>query len=238
MNKNTNILLVHGAWADGSCWSKVILLLRDKGYNVTAAQIPLTSLADDIAVTQRLLAAQKEPTILVGHSYGGAVITGAANKMPQVKALVYITAFGLDAGESLASLSKQGPPSTGSLAIEPDDKGFLWINREKFQRAFAADVTSDEAYLMAAVQKPLNLASFSGEEVTPAWKTIPSWYLVCTDDQMIPPPAQEFMAKRMSATVRSVPSSHAAFMSQPGAVADIVALAAQTVVKSLELSAV
>jgi pimeloyl-ACP methyl ester carboxylesterase len=238
MNKSTNILLVHGAWADGSCWNKVALLLKEKGYNVTAAQIPLTSLADDIAVTQRLLSAQKEPTVLVGHSYGGAVITGAANATPQVKALVYITAFGLDAGESLASLSKQGPPSAGSSAIEADDKGYLWINREKFHHAFAADATNDEAYLMAAVQKPLNLASFTGEEIAPAWKTIPSWYLVCTDDKMIPPPAQEFMAKRMNATIQSVASSHAAFMSQPAAVADIVALAAQSVVKSLELTAV
>jgi len=237
MKENANILLVHGAWADGSCWSKVILLLKEKGYNVTAAQIPLTSLADDIAVTQRWLATQKEPTILVGHSYGGAVITGAANGMPQVKALVYITAFGLDAGESLASLSKQGPPSAGSAAIEGDDKGYLWINREKFHRAFAADATNDEAYVMAAVQKPLALASFAGEEVTPAWKTIPSWYLVCTDDQMIPPPAQEFMAKRMNATVRSVASSHAAFISKPAAVAEIVTLAAQSVVKSLEMVA-
>jgi pimeloyl-ACP methyl ester carboxylesterase len=237
MNK-TNILLVHGAWADGSCWSKVVLLLKEKGYNVTAAQIPLTSLADDIAVTQRLLSAQKEPTILVGHSYGGAVITGAANGSPQVKALVYITAFGLDAGESLASLSQQGPPSAGSAAIEADDKGYLWINREKFHGAFAADATDDEAYLMAAVQKPLALASFTGEEVTPAWKSIPSWYLMCTADQMIPPPAQEFMAKRMGATVKSVSSSHAPFMSKPEAVADIVAVAAESVVKSLEMAAV
>ena len=113
MKNNANILLVHGAWADGTCWSKVLLLLRAKGYSVTAAQIPLTSLADDVAVTKRLLSPQKGPTILVGHSYGGAVITGAATGMSQVKALVYITAFGLDAGESLASLSKQGPPSAG-----------------------------------------------------------------------------------------------------------------------------
>jgi pimeloyl-ACP methyl ester carboxylesterase len=237
MNENANILLVHGAWADGSCWSKVILLLKQKGYNVTAAQIPLTSLADDIAVTRRLLATQKEPTILVGHSYGGAVITGAANGMPQVKALVYITAFGLDAGESLASLSKQGPPPAGAAAIEGDDQGYLWINREKFHGAFAADVTDDEAYLMAAVQKPLNMAGFTGEEIAPAWKSIPSWYLVCSDDHMIPPPAQEFMAKRMNATVKSVASSHAPFMSKPVAVADIVALAAESVVKSLEMVA-
>jgi pimeloyl-ACP methyl ester carboxylesterase len=135
MNKDVNILLVHGAWADGSCWSKVLLLLKAGGYNVTAAQIPLTSLEDDIAVTQRLLSAQKEPTILVGHSYGGAVITGAGNGASHVKALVYITAFGLDEGESLASLSKQGPPSAGSAAIGADDKGYLWINREKFHRS-------------------------------------------------------------------------------------------------------
>src|SRR5664279_2558657 len=179
MNKNANILLVHGAWADGSCWSKVLLLLKAKGYNATAAQIPLTSLADDIAVTQRLLSAQKEPTILVGHSYGGAVITGAANGALQVKALVYVTAFGLDAGESLASLSEQGPLPPGSSAIEADDKGYLWINRQKFHRSFAADVTDDEAYIMAAVQKPLSLASFGGEETEPAGKTIRSWYLVC-----------------------------------------------------------
>ncbi len=177
MDKNANILLVHGAWADGSCWSKVLLNLKRQGYNAIAAQIPLTSLENDIAVTRRLLDAQKESTILVGHSYGGAVITGAATGMSQVKALVYITAFGLDKGESLASLSKQGPPSPGSAAIEADDKGYLWINREKFHRSFAADVTDDEAYLMAAVQKPLNLASFGGEEAVPAWKSIPSWYL-------------------------------------------------------------
>jgi pimeloyl-ACP methyl ester carboxylesterase len=230
MNKNVNILLVHGAWADGSCWRKVLLLLKAKGYTATAAQIPLTSLADDIAVTQRLLSAQKGPTILVGHSYGGAVVTGAANGVPQVKGLVYITAFGLDVGESLASLSKQGQPSPGSAAIEPDDKGFLWINREKFHKSFAADATDDEAYVMASVQRPLSMASFTGEEGTPAWKNIPSWYLLCTDDQMIPPPAQEFMAKRMGATVRSVSSSHAPFMSKPQAVADIIGLAAESLV--------
>ena len=237
MNKNTNILLIHGAWADGSCWSKVVLLLRDKGYNVTAAQIPLTSLADDIWVTQRLLSAQKGPTVLVGHSYGGAVITGAANNAPDVKALVYITAFGLDEGESLDSLSKQGPAPAGAAAIEADDNGYLWINREKFHSAFAADATNDEAYVMAAVQKPLHVAAFTGEESAAAWKTIPSWYLVCTNDQMIPPPAQELMAKRMGATVKSVASSHSPFVSHPEAVAEVIALAAQSVAKVAEMVA-
>src|ERR1700723_4381175 len=164
MNKKANIMLVHGAWADGSCWSKVILLLQAKGYNVTAAQIPLTSLENDIEVTRRLLSEHSEPTVLVGHSYGGAVITGAATATPQVKALVYITAFGLDEGESLESLSKQGPPSAGSAAITPDGLGYLWINREKFHKAFVADATKDEAAIMAAVQRPLSIASFTEKE--------------------------------------------------------------------------
>jgi pimeloyl-ACP methyl ester carboxylesterase len=229
MSKSVNIMLVHGAWADGSCWSKVILLLKAKGYNVTAAQIPLQSLTDDIEVTRRLLSAHTGPTVLVGHSYGGAVITGAATATPQVKALVYITAFGLDEGESLESLSKQGPPSPGSAAIEPDGKGFLWINRDKFHKSFAGGATDDEASIMAAVQKPLGFAAFGGQESTPAWKTIPSWYLTCTEDQMIPPPAQEFFAKRMNATVRSVASSHCPFMSHPQEVGDIIALAAESI---------
>src|ERR1700727_1376186 len=222
MSKKANVMLVHGAWADGSCWSKVILLLQAKGITVTSAQIPLTSLADDIAVTKRLLSMHKEPTVLVGHSYGGAVITGAAASAPHVKALVYITAFGLDEGESLESLRKRGPPSAGSAAIAPDGLGYLWIDREKFHTAFVADATKDEAAIMAAVQRPLSMASFTEKAGAPAWKDIPSGSLLCTDDQIIPPPAQEFLAKRMKATVRSVASSHAAFMAHPQEVANII----------------
>ena len=222
MTKKAQVMLIHGAWADGSCWSKVILLLQAKGITVTAAQIPLTSLTDDIAVTKRLLSMHKEPIVLVGHSYGGAVITGAAASASPVKALVYITAFGLDEGESLESLSKQGPPSAGSAAITPDGLGYLWINREQFHKSFVADATKDEAAIMAAVQRPLSVASFAEKEGVPAWKHIPSWYLVCTDDEMIPPPAQEFLAKRMKATARSVASSHAAFMAHPQEVANII----------------
>jgi pimeloyl-ACP methyl ester carboxylesterase len=231
MSKKPNIMLVHGAWADGTCWSKVILLLQAEGYNVTAAQIPLTSLENDIEVTRRLLADQPAPTVLVGHSYGGAVITGAATATPQVRALVYITAFGLDEGESLEALSKQGPPSPGSTAIEPDEHGFLWINREKFHESFAGGASAEEAAVMATVQKPLSFAAFSGKEAAPAWKALPSWYLQCTDDKMIPPPAQEFMAKRMKATVRSVSSSHCPFISHPQNVADIIVLAADSLNK-------
>lgn len=228
MSKKLNMMLVHGAWADASCWGKVILALQAKGFDVTAAQIPLTSLEDDIAVTRRLLSTSSEPTLLVGHSYGGAVITGAATKLPNVKGLVYITAFGLDEGESLESLASAGPPSPGSTSIAPDANGFLWIDRKTFHTSFCADATNDEAAVMAAVQKPLSLASFAGNEGTPAWRSLPSWYLMCTDDKMIPPPAQEIMAKRMGATVRSVPSSHCPFMSKPKDVADIITLAAES----------
>ena len=226
MPEEINILLVHGAWADGSCWAKVIPLLQAKGLRVTAAQIPLTSLEDDVAVTRRLLSTISAPTILVGHSYGGAVITAAGVDNPNVKGLVYITAFGLDEGESLASLSQQGSAPAGASAVEPDAQGFLWINRARFHDAFAADATEAEAAVMAVVQKPLGVASFTASCGVPAWKTVPSWYLQCTDDQMIPPPAQGFMAERMGATVRSVEASHAVFMAHPGDVADIISLAA------------
>ena len=225
MNKKTNVLLVHGAWADGSCWAKVIPLLQAKGLDVIAAQIPLTSLDDDIAVTRRMLGMRPTPTVLVGHSYGGAVITGAATGAENVKSLVYITGFGLDQGESLETLSKQGQPSAGSTAIAPDKNGFLWIDRGRFHSAFAADATEVEAAVMAAVQKPLAIAAFTGTCGTPAWKSLPSWYLQCTKDQMIPPPAQALMAERMRATVRSVASSHAPFMAHPADVAEIIALA-------------
>ncbi len=234
MNNKINVMLVHGAWADGSCWSKVILLLQEKGLHVTAAQIPLTSLEDDIAVTRRLLSMDGGPTVLVGHSYGGAVITGAATETPNVKALVYITAFGLDEGESLDSLSKQGPPSPGSTAISPDANGYLWINREKFHTAFAGGATPAEASLMSVVQKPLSMASFTGKEGVPAWKTIPSWYLVSTNDQMIPPPAQEFMAKRMGATVQYVPASHVSFLSHPNEVAAMIFDAAASLQENVQ----
>lgn len=228
MTETLNVVLVHGAWADGSCWSKVIPLLEAKGLRVTAAQIPLTSLEDDVSVTRRILSAIATPTILVGHSYGGAVITAAGVGATHVKGLVYITAFGLDQGESLASLSKQGPAPAGASAVEPDAHGFLWINRSRFHEAFAADATEQEAAVMAVVQKPLAVAAFADKCGVPAWKSIPSWYLQCTEDQMIPPPAQAFLAQRMGATVRSVAASHAVFMAHPGEVAEIIGSAAES----------
>src|ERR1700747_516537 len=194
-----NVVLVHGAWADVSSWSKVIPLLEDKGFNVTAAQIPLTSIENDVAITKRLLTAQNGPTVLVGHSYGGIVVSGAGNGSPNVKALVYIAAFALDEGESIEALGKSGPAPAGAAQIRPDTNGFLWINREAFAQAFASDVDPIQARVMAAVQKPLSVASFTGKAGAPAWKNIPSWYMVATKDQMIPPQAEEFMAKRMGA---------------------------------------
>jgi pimeloyl-ACP methyl ester carboxylesterase len=169
MEPKMKVVLVHGAWVDGSSWSKVIPLLQNKGFNVTAVQLPLTSLDDDIAVTRNMLAAQKGPTVLVGHSYGGLVITGAANESPNVNALVYIAAFGLDEGESIEALSKQGPAPAGAAQIRPDDHGFLWIDRDGFAQAFAADADPVEARVMAAVQKPFSIKSFVAKAGPPAW---------------------------------------------------------------------
>src|SRR6201997_1527795 len=230
MEPKTNVVLVHGAWADGSSWSKVIPLLQKKSLNVVAAQLPLTSVDADIAVTKNLLAALQGPVVLVGHSYGGVVISGAANGMPNVTGLVYLAAFALDEGESLDGLSKQGPAPAGAAAVRPpDDHGFLWIDRDGFAKAFAADVDPTEARVMAAVQKPLSVDSFTAKSGPPAWKALPSWYMVATDDQMIPPPAEGFMAKSIRAVGPKVASSHAAMVSHPKEVADLITLAANSV---------
>ena len=230
METKANVALVHGAWADGSSWSKVIPLLQKQNLNVVAAQLPLTSVEADITVTKNLLGTLKGPIVLVGHSYGGVVVSGAANGMPGVEALVYIAAFALDEGESLDGLSKQGPAPAGAAAVRPPDHhGFLWIDRDGFAKAFAADVDPTEARVMAAVQKPLSVNSFTAKAGPPAWKTLPSWYMVATDDQMIPPQAEEFMAKRMGAEIRRVASSHAAMVSHPKEVADLITLAANSV---------
>jgi pimeloyl-ACP methyl ester carboxylesterase len=226
MSSNVNVVLVHGAWADGSSWSKVIPPLRAEGLNVVAAQIPLTSLADDIAVTQRLLRHVTGPTVLVGHSYGGAVIAGAANGSRDVQALVYIAGWGVDEGESLEALSKQGPAPAGAAQIRPDNEGFLWIDVAGFHQAFVADGTPTEAAVMAAVQKPLSIASFTDVSGPVAWKNLPSWFLISTADQMIPPAAQEFFATRMKATTRTVDASHASLVSHPKETVEIILAAA------------
>jgi len=232
MKSNVNVALVHGAWADGSSWNKVIPALQAEGCNVVAAQIPLTSLKDDIEVTKRLLRRLGGPTVLVGHSYGGAVLSGAANDIPHVQALVYIAGWGIDEGESLEAFSKQGPAPAGAAQIRPDNEGFLWIDTNGFHQAFVADATDTEAAIMAAVQKPLSIASFTDVSGPVAWKKVPSWFLISSADQMIPPVAQEFFAKRMNATTRTVAASHASLVSHPQEVTDIILAAAASIGKA------
>ena len=223
-----NIVLVHGGFVDGSGWESVYQILKKDGYNVSIVQNPTTSLEDDVAVTKRVLAAQDGPAILVGHSYGGAVITEAGND-PKVAGLVYITAFALDKGESVAALIKDPQPGAPVPPILPPQDGYLFLDRAKFPASFAADVEAEKAAFMADSQVPWGVAALSGKVSEPAWKTKPSWYLIATDDKMIPPDAQRFMSKRAGSTVAEAKGSHAIYVSQPKAVAALVEQAAKSV---------
>jgi pimeloyl-ACP methyl ester carboxylesterase len=221
-----NIVLVHGAFTDGSSWSRVIPLLEERGFNVTAVQNPLTSLTEDVATTRRLLAKQTGPTILVGHSYAGMVITEAGNA-PNVAGVVYISSYGPAAGESHDDLVKRFPPGSAISAIQLDADGFLWIARARYREAFAHDVDLPQARIMEAVQKPVSKKNCFGAPVSvPAWKSKPSWYLISEDDRLINPELQRFMAKRMGATAASVPSSHASLVSHPVEAANLITRAA------------
>jgi pimeloyl-ACP methyl ester carboxylesterase len=226
--KKPTIVLVHGAWADGSGWSHVIPRLEEDGYYVIAVQNPLTSFADDVATTKRVIDAQQGPVIVVGHSYGGAVMTRAAFDAPNVKALVYVAAFAPDAGEDMKSLLSQYPSKIGA-AIVPDAAGFLYLDRAKFAEAFAADVPERERNVMAAAQKPFAGAIFGQRHETPAWKNIPCWYLVATQDNAINPELQRFFAKRMNAVTTEVAASHVPYVSRPESVIKIVEAAAAKV---------
>ena len=226
--KKPTVVLVHGAFADGSSWGDVIPLLEKAGYDVTAVQNPLTSFADDVATTRRVIDAQQGPVVLVGHSYGGAVITKAALGASNVKALVYVAAFGPDAGENLQSLLEKYPSKIGA-ALVPDAAGFLFIDRTKFKEAFAADVSERDLSVMSAAQKPINSQTFAQVYEAPAWKEIPSWYLIATSDQAINPELQRVFAKRMNASTREVNSSHVPFASNPTVVAAIIQDAAEAV---------
>src|ERR1700674_6126 len=221
-----NIVLVHGGFVDGAGWEGVYKALKADGYNVSVVQNPTLSLADDVAVTKRVIDAQDGPVILVGHSYGGAVITEAGND-PKVAGLVYIAAFAPDKGESVASLIKDPPPDAPIPPILPPQDGYLLLDSTKFHASFAADVDPEKAAFMADSQVPWGVAALSGAIDEPAWKTKPSWYLVTTEDKMIPPPAQRFMAKRAGSTVTEVPGSHAVYVSQPAAVAALIERAAR-----------
>lgn len=224
------IVLVHGAFADGSAWSHVIPLLEKSGYTVTAVQNPLTSVADDIATTKRVIEAQKGPVVLVGHSYGGVVITGAAAGNTNVKALVYIAAFAPEANEPVGAFLEKYPIDLGTSLV-PDSGGFLYIDRAKFAGVFAKDVPETEMRVMAATQRPISGAVFGQSVESAAWKTIPSWYLVAQEDHAINPELERFYAKRMGATTSEVKSSHVPFISQPKVVADLIEKAAKAVVK-------
>lgn len=221
-----NVVLVHGGFVDGSGWEPVYALLKKQGYNVSIVQNPTTSLADDVAATNRTIAAQNGPVVLVGHSYGGVVITEAGNN-PKVAKLVYITAFAPDGGESVASLIKNPPPGAAVPPILPPQDGFLFLDRSKFAASFAADVKPELASFMADSQVPWRVPALEGAVSQPSWKSKPSWYLVATDDKMIPPDAQRAMAKRAGSQTVEVKGSHAAYVSKPEAVADLIALAAQ-----------
>src|SRR5712664_547253 len=229
--KATNVVLVHGGFVDGSGWEGVYKILTKDGYTVSVVQNPTISLADDVAATKRIIAAQNGPVILVGHSYGGAVITEAGND-PKVAGLVYITAFAPDNGESVSSLIKDPPPGAPVPPILPPQDGYLFLDKSKFAASFAADVEAEKAAFMADSQVPWGVEALSGTVSKAAWRTKPSWYLIATEDRMIPPPAQHFMSKRAGSTVIEVAGSHAIYVSQPNAVAKLIETAAKGANKS------
>jgi len=219
------IVLVHGGFVDGSGWEGVYQILKKDGYRVSIVQNSTISLTGDVAATRAVLDAQDGPAVLVGHSYGGVVITEAGNH-PNVASLVYITAFAPDAGESVGTLIANPPPGAPVPPILPPVGGFLMLDKAKFPESFAGDVAREKAEFMADSQVPWGLDALNGAVSTPAWKTKPSWYLVVTEDKMIPPPAQRFMSERAGATVKEVGGSHAIYVSNPQAVADIIKEAA------------
>jgi pimeloyl-ACP methyl ester carboxylesterase len=229
MNTRPNIVLVHGAWADGSSWSAVIERLQAAGYHVVAPQFPLTSLADDVTRLRQVLAFQEGPTIVAGHSYGGQIITALGTDAPNVVGLVYIAAFGLDEGESLGALLSQGPVTPALAHLFTDRLGFGWLSEDDFVNHFAADVEPTRARVMHAVQQALAGSAFTDVMGVPAWKSLPTWYLVATNDEAIPPDAERQFAKRMGATTVEVPSSHVAMVSHPSEVADLIETAAAAV---------
>ena len=230
MNSRPNIILVHGAWADGSCWSAVIERLQAGGYTVTAPQFPESSLADDVARLRQVLDRQDGPTIVAGHSYGGQIMTALGTDAPNVVGLVYIAAFGLDEGESIGGLLAQGGPPTPALAhLDIDKQGFAWLPEDDFVRYFAADVDPVKARVMYAVQQALAASTLEDVMGVPAWKSHPSWFLVAGNDQAIPPDAERQFAKRMGAVTVEVPAGHLAMVSHPDDVAQLIKTAAEAV---------
>jgi pimeloyl-ACP methyl ester carboxylesterase len=229
MSDRPNIVLVHGAWADGSCWSGVIERLQAQDFQVWAPQFPLSSLADDVARLRQVLEFQDGPTVVAGHSYGGHIMTALGEDAPNVVGLVYVAAFGLDEGESLGALLSGGPPTPALAHMFNDSHGFGWLSEDDFVDHFAGDVDTTWARVMYAVQQPLALSAFEDVMGVPAWRSLPSWYLVSQNDEAIPPDAERQFAERMGATTIEIPSSHVAMVSHPAEVAELVEKAADAV---------
>jgi pimeloyl-ACP methyl ester carboxylesterase len=229
MSALPNIVLVHGAWADGSSWSAVIEHLQAEGYTVTAPQFSLARLADDVARLRRVLARQNGPTVVAGHSYGGQIVTALGTDAPNVVGLVYIAGFGLDEGESIGALLEQAPAGPALAHLDVDQQSFAWLPEDDFVNHFAADVDRVKARVMFAVQQPLQWSSLQEVMGVPAWKSLPSWFLVAHGDQAIPPDAQRQFAGRMGATTVEVSTNHVAMVSHPDEVVNLITTAAQAV---------
>lgn len=223
-----NIVLVHGAWADGSSWAKIIPLLQAQGFHVVAVKNPLTTLADDTATTKRAIALMDGPVLLVGHSYGGAVITEAGTD-PKVAGLVYVAAFAPDAGQAMGDLGKDLPPAPGGAELRPDAQGFLSLTAKGIEEDFAADLPLAERKVLTATQGPTNAACFGAKIGQPAWRAKSTWYVVASNDRMIQPELERQFAKAMNAKTLELPSSHVPMLSHPKEVADFIAAAAKSV---------
>lgn len=229
MDGRPDIVLVHGAWADGSSWGGVIERLQADGFTVTAPQFPMSSLAADVARLREVLRRQTGPTIVVGHSYGGQILTALGTGAPNVVGLVYIAAFGIDEGESLGALLSQGPTPPALAHQVVDDEGFVWLPQDDFVEHFAADVDPVRARVLHAAQQPIAGSAFGEVMGVPAWRSLPSWYLVAQNDEAIPPDAERQFAQRMGATTIEVPSSHVAMISHPDEVTELVTSAARSI---------
>jgi pimeloyl-ACP methyl ester carboxylesterase len=216
------VVLVHGAWADGSCWAGVIRRLQGAGHDVIAPQLPHTSLADDVAKLRHVLSLQTEPTVVAGHSYGGQVMTALGSDAPNAVALVYVAGFGLDEGESIGALLGQGPPTPAIAHLQIDDQGFAWIPEDAFLAHFAPDVDPVEARVLCAVQQPLAASTLEDVMGTPAWKNLPTWFAVAQHDEVIPPDGERLFAQRMGATTVEVDSSHVVMISHPDEVTALI----------------
>jgi pimeloyl-ACP methyl ester carboxylesterase len=229
MGDRPNIVLVHGAWADGSSWSAAIERLQADGYRVTAPQFALRKLADDVARLRHVLSRQDGPTLVVGHSYGGQISTALGDDAPNAVGIVYIAGFGLDEGESIGALLQQVPPTPAIQHLDIDDEGFAWLPEDDFVNHFAGDVDPTKARVMYAVQQPLHASALEEVMGPPAWKSLPTWFLIADGDQTIPPEAQRQFAARMGATTTEISSNHVAMVSHPEDVVAMIETAAAAV---------